>query len=158
VSTHHRDVLVRWVGVLELADEAARTYDVQGSDTEEALRVVDVLALEDLGADGHRAVDGVGDDEHVGVWAGIGGGFGEVADDGGIGVEEVYGEIQLADGWLRAGCSSLTITRHARLPGHTSGDEHNLSTTEAFLDAGGARLVAFDLYTTVISPLSSIHT
>ena len=72
-----------------MADEAARAHDIEGGDAEEALRVVDALALEDLGGDGDGAVDGVCDDEDVGLWASVGGGFGKVADDGGIGVEEV---------------------------------------------------------------------
>ena len=90
MATDDRDVFVRRVGVLELADETAGAHDVEGGDTEEALGVVDALALEDLGGDGDGAVDGVGDDEDVGVGARVGGGFGEVADDGGVGVEEVW--------------------------------------------------------------------
>jgi hypothetical protein len=72
-----------------LGDEAGGADDVEGGHAEELLGVVDTLALEDLGCDRDGAVDGVGDDEDVGVGAVVGGVFGEVADDGGVGVEEV---------------------------------------------------------------------
>jgi hypothetical protein len=89
VATDDDDVLVRWVGALQLADEAAGTDDIESGDTEQTLGVVDTLALEDLGGDWDGAVDWVGDNEDVGVWAGVCGGFREVADDRGVGVEEV---------------------------------------------------------------------
>ena len=76
VSTNDDDVLVRWVGVLKLRDEAGGADDVEGGDAEELLGVVDALGLEDLGGDGDGAVDRVGDDEHVGVGAVLGCGFG----------------------------------------------------------------------------------
>ncbi len=47
------------------------------------------FGLEDFGADGDGAVDRVCDDENVGIWGGVCDGFGEVPNDGGIGVEEV---------------------------------------------------------------------
>jgi len=89
VAADDCDVLVGWVGALELGDEAGGADYVEGGDAEEALWVVDALALEDLGGDGDGAVDRVGDDEDVGVRAVLGAGLGEVADDGGVGVEEV---------------------------------------------------------------------
>jgi hypothetical protein len=57
VTTNHGDVLVGRVGPLDLGDEAGGTDDIEGGDTEEALGVVDTLALEDLGADGDGGVD-----------------------------------------------------------------------------------------------------
>ena len=87
VTTDDGDVLARWVGRVKLRDEAAGAHHVEGGDTEQLLRVVDTLALEDFGGDGDGAVDWVGDDEDGGVRASVGGGFGEVADNGGVCVE-----------------------------------------------------------------------
>ena len=81
VAADNGDVLVGRVAALDLGDEAGCTDDVKSGHTEEALRVVDALRLEDLAGDGDCAVDGVGDDEDVRFWSGIGGGFGEVPDD-----------------------------------------------------------------------------
>lgn len=57
VTTDDGDGLVGRVGALELGDEAGGTDDVEGGDTEESLWVVDVLGLEDLGADWDSGVD-----------------------------------------------------------------------------------------------------
>ena len=57
VATDDGDGLVGRVGALDLRDEAGGTDDVEGGDTEEALGVVDALALEDLGANGDGGVD-----------------------------------------------------------------------------------------------------
>lgn len=105
VATDDGDVLGGGVGVLELGDEARGTDNVEGGDTEEALGVVDALGLEDLGGDGDGGVDlrcqilsrmievgltyGVGDDQDVGLGGVVGAGLGQVADDGGVGVEQV---------------------------------------------------------------------
>lgn len=48
VATDDGDLFVRGVGALELRDETGGTNDVKGGDTEETLRVVDTLGLEDL--------------------------------------------------------------------------------------------------------------
>jgi hypothetical protein len=87
VAANYDDVLVRWIRVLDLGDEAGGTDDIEGGHTEHLLGIVDALALEDFGRDGNGAVDWVRDDEHGGVRAGVCGSFGEVADDGGVGVE-----------------------------------------------------------------------
>lgn len=91
VATDDNDVLVGGVGVLDLGDEARGADDVEGGDTEETAGVVDTGLLQDLGGDGNGAVDRVGDDEDVGVGAVLGDGLGQVTDDGGVGVEEVFG-------------------------------------------------------------------
>lgn len=90
VATNDNDVLVGGVGALVLGDEARGADDVKGGDTEETLGVVDTGLLQDLGGDGDGAVDRVGDDEDVGLGGVLGDGLGEVADDGGVGVEQVY--------------------------------------------------------------------
>lgn len=125
VATDNGDVLILGVGALLLGNEAGGTDDVKGCDTEEALGVVHTLGLEDLGADGDGGVDGVGDDEDVGLGAGLGAGLGEVADDGGVGVEEI-------------------ITGHAGLAGNTGGDEDDLGALEGAGEAAGGGLVALD--------------
>jgi hypothetical protein len=105
VAANNGDELVGGVGLLDLGDEARSADNVEGGDTEDALGVVDTLGLVDLGDDGDSRVDlgrqhcsglqgrdtnRVGDDEDVGVGGSIGSGLGEVADNGGVGVEEVY--------------------------------------------------------------------
>jgi hypothetical protein len=57
VTTYDGNLLVGGVGTLDLGDEAGGTDDIEGGDTEEALGVVDTLALEDFGADGNGRVD-----------------------------------------------------------------------------------------------------
>ena len=123
VSTNDGDGLISGVGLLDLGDEAGCADDIEGGDTEEALGVVDALLLEDLSNDGDGAVDGVGDDEDVGVRGGLGSGLGQIADDGGVGVEEV-------------------VAGHARLAGDTGGDQDDLGILEGGGEAGGSGLVA----------------
>jgi hypothetical protein len=125
VTTNDGDVLVLGVGALDLGDEAAGTDDIEGGDTEEGLGVVDTGLLVDLAADGDGGVDGVGDDEELGLGGGLGSGFGEVTDDGGVGVEEI-------------------VTGHAGLAGDTSGDQDNLGALEGISEAGGSGVIALD--------------
>lgn len=117
MTSNNDNVLVYGVGALDLADEAGCAHDIEGGDTKQALGVVDTGLLEDLGDNGHGAVDGVGDDEDFGIRGGFGSGFGEVADDGGVGVEEI-------------------VTAHAGLSGNTGGDEHDFSTFEGSVESG----------------------
>lgn len=57
VATNDCDVLVGGVGSLDLRDESRGTDNIQGSDTEETLGVVDTLGLEDLANDRNGGVD-----------------------------------------------------------------------------------------------------
>lgn len=125
VATNDGDVLVLGVGVLDLADEAASANDVERGDAEEALGVVDAAGLEDLGDDGNGGVDGVGDDEEVGLGGRLRGGLGQVADDGGVGVEEI-------------------VTGHAGLAGDTGGDQDDITALQSAGQTGGGGVVAFD--------------
>jgi len=68
---------------------------------------------------------GVGDNENVGVGARLGASSSQIADDGGIGVEEV-------------------VTGHSRLAGNTSGDENNLGASQALLEVLVALVVTLD--------------
>ena len=86
VATDDGDLDVLRVGLLDLGKEARGTDDVEGGDTEETLLVKDTVLLEDLGEDGDGRVDGVGNDEDVGLGGVLGDGLGEVADDRGVGV------------------------------------------------------------------------
>lgn len=90
MPSHNRDVFVSGIRALVLRDKTTCADNIEGSNAEETLGVVYTLGLEDLGADRYSAVDRVGDDENVGVWGGVCDGFGEITNDGGIGVEEVY--------------------------------------------------------------------
>jgi hypothetical protein len=60
VATDNGDLLTSGVGLLDLGDEAGGTDDIEGGDAEQALGVVDTLALVDLGDDGDGGVDLVG--------------------------------------------------------------------------------------------------
>jgi len=131
VTTDDGDVLGGRVGALDLGDEARRADDIEGGDTEEALGVVDTLRFEDLSGDGDGGVNlehvslciekhcgithGVGNDEDVGIRAVVGASCGEIADDGSVCVEKV-------------------VTGHAGLARNTSGDEDDLSTSQALLE------------------------
>lgn len=68
----------------------------------------------------------VGDDEDVGLGGVLSSGLGEVADDGGVGVEQV-------------------VAGHAGLAGNTSGDDNDLGALEGLGEAGGSGIVALDL-------------
>lgn len=125
VATNDGDVLVLGVRALDLGNEARGTDDIEGGDTEELLGVVDTLGLEDLLADGDGGVDGVGDDEELGLGGRLGNSLGEVADNGGVGVEEI-------------------VTGHAGLAGDTGGDEDNVRALEALGETLGGGLVALD--------------
>jgi hypothetical protein len=91
VTTNDNNVLRGGVGVLDLRDEARGTDDIKSGDTEHALGVVYTGSLEDLGSNGHGRVDGVGNDQDVSLGAVLSSGLGQVADDRGVGVEEICG-------------------------------------------------------------------
>lgn len=121
VTTDNGDSLLSGVSGLDLRDEAGSTDDVKGGDTEKLLGVVDTLGLEDLSNNGDSGVDGVGDDENLGLRRELSNSLGEITDNGGIGVEKI-------------------ITGHAGLSGDTSGNDNNLGTREGLLkstDLGG---------------------
>jgi hypothetical protein len=122
VATDDGDVLVGGVGTLELRDEARGADDVEGGDTEKTLGVVDTLSLEDLGRDGNGGVDlrasilytmprnsctyGVRDDQDVSLGSVVCGGLGQVTDDRGVGVEQIY----MAISWRNS--AKATVAYH----------------------------------------------
>jgi hypothetical protein len=79
------------------------------------LGVVGASLLEDLGGDRDGRVDRVRDDEDGGLGAVVGDALGEVADDRGVGVEEV-------------------VARHAGLAGDAGRDDDNLGTGQGTLE------------------------
>ena len=72
-----------------LRDETACADNIEGCDAEETLRVVCAFGFEDFGANWDSTIDRVCNDKDIGVWGSVCNGFGEVPNDGSIGVEEV---------------------------------------------------------------------
>jgi hypothetical protein len=105
VATNDNDVLVGRVGALVLGDEAGGADNIEGGDTEETLGVVDTGLLQDLSGNRDGAVDGVGDNEDVGLGRVLGDGLGEVADNGGVGVEQVFSSLALCPALFHRVCS-----------------------------------------------------
>ena len=89
MASHNGDVFVSGIRALMLRNETACADHIEGCDTKKALGVVYSFRFEDLGTDRYSAVDGVRDHENICVRGGVCDGFGEVTDDGGIGVEEI---------------------------------------------------------------------
>lgn len=57
MATNDGDSLARGVGALNLGDEAGGADNIESSDTEQTLGVVDVAGLVDLGNNGNGGVD-----------------------------------------------------------------------------------------------------
>lgn len=125
VTANDSDVLVLGVGSLDLRDEAAGADNIQSGDTEKGLGVVDTAGLEDLGADRNGRVDGVRNDEELGIGSRLSNSLGEIADNGGVGVEEI-------------------VTGHAGLTGDTSGDEDDVGALDALGEASSGGLITLD--------------
>lgn len=126
VATDNGDGLLSRVGSLNLRDESGGSDDIKSGDTKDLLGVVDTLGLKDLGNNGDSGVDGVGDDENLGLRGKLSNTLGKVADNGGVGVEKI-------------------ITGHTRLSGNTSGDDNNLDTGKGLLKTTLLGGVASDL-------------
>ena len=93
--------ILRVLRANDLSDEGLGADDIEGGDTEQALRVENSLGLEDLGGDGDGRVDGIRDDQDVGFGSDLGDDFNETFDDAGVDVEEVVaGHSWLAYGFL----------------------------------------------------------
>jgi hypothetical protein len=91
-----------------VGSDGVGTEDIKGGDTEELLRVVSTLLLEDLSPDGNHGVHRVGDDEERSVRASLGSSSSDVGVDTSVDVEEI-------------------VTSHAGLTGNTSGDDDDVS-------------------------------
>ena len=89
MPANNRNVLIGRIRGLVLRDETACADDIEGCDTEETLGVVCAFGFEDFGANRDGTVDRICDDKNISVWGSIRDGFGEVPNDGGIGVEKV---------------------------------------------------------------------
>jgi hypothetical protein len=90
-------------------DEGLGADDVEGGDTEELLGVEDAGLGEDLGGDGHGAVDGVGNDEDEGLGAVLGNTLDQALYDAGVDLEEIVaGHARLACSvYMLSSCSWL---------------------------------------------------
>ena len=88
-------------------DEGLGADNVEGGDTEELLGVEDAGLGEDLGGNGHSAVDGVGDDEDEGLGAVLGDTLNEALYDTGVDLEEIVtGHARLACVYMLSSCSA----------------------------------------------------
>jgi hypothetical protein len=126
VATDNSDGLLSGVGLLNLRNESRGSDDVKGGDTEDLLGVVDTLGLEDLSNNGDGGVDGVGDNENLGLGGKVSNTLGKIADNGGVGVEQI-------------------VTGHTGLSGDTGGDDDNLNTLKGLLETTLLGGVASDL-------------
>lgn len=77
----------------------------------------------------------VGDDQDVGVGGSVSSSLSEVADDGGVGVEEVYTSQVVS--FPEISGLERTVTGHAGLTGNTGGDEDDLRVLEGIAEARG---------------------
>ena len=98
MSSDNSDFSILGVGTSDGGEESGSADDVESGYSEETFWVEDVCFFENFSDDGDGGVDGVGDDEDVGIGCDATDGGGEVADDGSVGVEQV-------------------VTGHARLEG-----------------------------------------
>ena len=150
MSTNNRDRRLRRVLLArDLRHERLRAHDVERGDAEQLRWVEDARVLEDFGRDGHRAVDGVGDDEEVGFGAEFGGAFDEVADDAGVDLEEVIaGHAGLAwvDGVLDG--SVLWENGGEGLTWDTGWDDNHIGAGEGLLHASILGQVTRDFLST----------
>lgn len=126
VSTNNNDVLINWVCLLDLGNEAGSADNIEGGNTEETVWFVDSLGLENLGDNWDGAVDWVGDNEDVGIWGRLCGSLCEVSDDGCVGVEEI-------------------VAGHAWLSWDTSWDENNLCALESGGETAGCWVISGNL-------------
>jgi hypothetical protein len=88
MTTHDSNVRVLWIGTDYGREETRGTNDIEGGDAKETSGVKSTGFLEHGRDDGDGRIDGVGDDEDVGLGCGFGDGLGEVADDASIGLEQ----------------------------------------------------------------------
>ena len=87
VTTDNGDDGVLGARAGDFGKETSGTDNVEGGDTEDAAGVVDTSFLEDLRDDGDGAVDGVGDDEDVGLGSNAADCRSEIPDNGSIGLK-----------------------------------------------------------------------
>jgi hypothetical protein len=81
----------------DLSNEGLGSDDIKSGHAEQFLGVKDTGGLEDFGGDWDCGVDGVGDDEEIGLWTVLGGALDEITDDTGVDLEEIItGHTRLA--------------------------------------------------------------
>lgn len=87
VTTGNGDLGILGVDTGNRANKARGTDHVEGGNTIYLFGVKLASFLEDLGDNGDGRVDGVGDDEDVGIWCSLCNCLGKVSDDGCIGLQ-----------------------------------------------------------------------
>lgn len=87
MTADNGDVGVLGIGTFDGRKETRGTDNVKGGDTKETRWVKGAGLLEDRGDNGDGRVDGIGDDENVSLWCGLGDGLSKVTDDTGIGLQ-----------------------------------------------------------------------
>lgn len=125
VAAYNNNILIYGIGPLQLRHKSTSSHDIQCRNTEQSLRVINACLLEDLCNDWHSAVDRVRNNEDVCIGSGFSGGFGEIADNGGVGVEEV-------------------VAGHTGFARDTSGNKHDFSAFECAGETAGCWVVAGD--------------
>lgn len=115
VATDDWNILVGNVVSGFFGDESLGSNNIQSGDSEDFVWVVDSELFVDLSGDWDGGVDWVGDDSDPGVWTVGGAGFGEVGNDGGIGVEEI-------------------VSGHTWFPWDTGWDDNQINILQAFTD------------------------
>lgn len=90
MSTDNGDVQIGRVFLAgDLSDEGLGTDDIESGDTKELLGVKDTSGLEHLSGDWDGGVNGVGNDENVGLGAVLCDTLDESLDNAGIDLEEI---------------------------------------------------------------------
>ena len=125
VTSNNDNVLINWVGLLDLGNESGSADNIESGNTEELLWVVNSLGLEDLSNDWNGAVNWVGNNEDFGIRGRLGSSLCEIANDGGVGVEEI-------------------IAGHAWLSWDTGGDQDDLGTLEGGSETTWCWVIALD--------------
>ena len=74
----------------------------------------------------------------------VGNGLSQVADDRGVGVEQILGAVS-RETTPRGNLSKCTITAHARLARHTGGDQNDLTALQRRGEFGRCGVISSDL-------------
>lgn len=126
---------VELLGVLlagDGGDESLSANDVEGGDTEQLLGVEDTGLLEDLGGDGDGRVDGVRDDQDVGLGGVLCDALDEALDDTSVDLEKIItGHAGLA--WLLS--AAVRTGPNGVLTRNAGGDDYDVSAGEGLLEA-----------------------
>ena len=123
----------RVLGADDLGDEGLCTNDIECRHTKQPLRLKDAGFLEHFGGDWHSAVNRIGNDQDVGIWAVSDDTLDQVPYDSGVDLEEVV------TGHARFTCFDCEESSKGLLSAvrtrNSSGNNDNISTGEGLLHA-----------------------